>query len=112
MQNTGTGASSCLLNDSPNWVTKTSTGTYTASLWTRADSAGAVLKLRLRENDGSVLVGTPVIPTITLSTTWQELTVSYAAASPGTSTLDLSAYVSGAAPGTCFYAEDVVLTRG
>jgi parallel beta-helix repeat protein len=112
LQNTGTGASSCLLNDSPNWVTKTSTGTYTASLWARADSAGAVLKLRLREYDGSVLVGTSVIPTITLSTAWQELSVSYAAASPGTSTLDLSAYVSGAAPGTCFYADDVVLTRG
>jgi hypothetical protein len=36
----------------------------------------------------------------------------YAVASPGTSTLDFSAYVSGAAPGTGFYADDVALTRG
>jgi PKD repeat protein len=110
VSNTGTTASTCLLNDSPNWVTTTSAGTYTGSLWVRADTAGAALKLRFREYSGTTLLGAPVIQ-VTLTTSWQKVTVSYTTASPG-STLDFNAYVSSAAPGTCFYADDAAISLG
>jgi parallel beta-helix repeat protein len=101
----------CLLNDSPNWVKTTAGGTYTASMWVRADSPGSVLKLRFREYTGSTLVGTATSQ-LTLSSTWQQVTLAYTPGAPGSSTLDLNAYVSAAAPGTCFYADDVSVTLG
>jgi hypothetical protein len=48
---------------------------------------------------------------ITLSTSWQQVTVTYTIKSPG-STLDLQAYISNATPGTAFYADDVLETVG
>jgi PKD repeat protein len=110
LQNTGSTASTCLLNDSPNWVTTTASGTYTAMLWTRADLTGATLKLRIREYRSGTLVGTATMLQ-TLSTVWQPVTVSYVPVAPGISTLDLTAYVSSAAPGTCFYADDASIAH-
>jgi parallel beta-helix repeat protein len=104
LTNTGTTASTCTLNDSPDWVRPTSTGTYTGRLWVRADTAGATLRLRFREWSGSTLVGTTTA-LATLTTTWQPVTVTHTTVSPGSS-LDLNAYVTGAVPGTCFYADD------
>ena len=101
----------CLLNDSPNWVKTTAAGTYTASMWARADSPGSVVKLRFREYAGTTLVGTATSQ-LTLSSNWQQVTVAYAPSSPGSSTLDLNAYVSAAPPGTCFYADDLSVTLG
>ena len=111
LTNTGTAASSCLLNDAPNWVGTTGSGTYYSSVWARADSSGAVLKLRVREYAGTTLVGS-AIKEITLDTFWKRVSLDYTPASPGSSTLDLSIYVVGAAPGTCFYADDVDLGLG
>ena len=101
----------CLLNDSPNWVKTTAGGTYTASMWVRGDAPGAVVKLRFREYTGSTLVGTGTSQ-ITLSSSWQQVTLAYTPSAPGSSTLDLNAYVSAAPPGTCFYADDVSVTLG
>jgi hypothetical protein len=39
------------------------------------------------------------------------LTVTYTPVSPGSSTLDYNAYVTLAAPGTCFYADDGAIYR-
>ena len=111
MTNTGTTGSTCTLNDSPNWVSSTAAGTYTGTLWARADLAGAMLKLRFREYSGSTLVGSATM-LATLTTSWQQVTVTYTAASPGSSTLDYNAYVVSASPGTCFYADDVSIYRG
>jgi parallel beta-helix repeat protein len=110
LTNTGTTASTCTLNDSPDWARPTSTGTYTAKLWVRADTAGATLRLRFREWSGTTLVGTATT-VATMTTTWQLVTVAHATVFPGSS-LDLNAYVTSAAPGTCFYADDasIVLT--
>ena len=80
--NTSTSSSSCLLNDAPNSVATTSTGTYTGSLWVRADKAGKPLNLRLREYSGASLVGTAT-STITLSTSWQQVSVNYTIVHPG-----------------------------
>lgn len=71
----------------------------------RADTPGATLKLRLREWLGHTLVGQAKTP-ITLSTQWQPVTVQYTPVGPGSSTLNVNAYVMKAAPGTCFYADD------
>lgn len=100
----------CTLNDSPDWVKPTSAGTYTGSIWVRADTAGAPLILRFREWAGATLVGSAT-STVTLSTSWQQVTVSYSPVSPGSSTLDFNAYVQNAygVPGTCFYADDATI---
>ena len=107
---TGPGPSTCVLNDSPNWVTTTTTtGAYTGALWVRADTPGAVLKLRLREWSGGTLVGS-ARTVVTLTTEWQRVSVTYAAIEPGSSTLDYTAYVLETPPGTCFYADDAAIT--
>jgi parallel beta-helix repeat protein len=111
LANTAATAGSCALNDSPDWVGTTGAGPYTATMWVKAPAAGATLKLRLREYAGSTLAGSATA-TITLSTSWQQVTVTYTPAAPGASTLDLNAYVSSAAPGTCFLADDVSITSG
>ena len=71
----------------------------------RADAPGASLKLRFREYVGSTLQGT-ASTSVTLGNTWQQVTVTYVPVAPGSSTLDFNAYVSKAAPGICFYADD------
>ncbi|MFY9577988.1 MAG: PKD domain-containing protein [Gaiellaceae bacterium] len=109
LTNTGTVAASCLLNDAPNWVTSTTAGNYVASMWARADTGGATLTLRIREYAGSTLVRTSTAQ-VTLTTSWQQVTLTHTTASPG-STLDLNAYVSKAAPGTGFYADDVAISH-
>jgi hypothetical protein len=109
LTNTSSVASTCLLNDAPNWVTSTVSKTYTGSLWVRADTSGAVVKLRFREYNGSTLVGTGTAQ-VTLTTSWQQVSLSYAPASPGVSTLDFNAFVSKAATGTAFYADDAAIT--
>jgi parallel beta-helix repeat protein len=111
LSNTGSSPASCTLNDSPNAVTTTSAGTYTGSVWVRADTPGAIIKLRFREYNASTLVGSTTT-TATLTTSWQQVAVTHAPAAAGTSTLDFNAYVSSAPPGTCFYADDASITLG
>jgi PKD repeat protein len=108
--NTGSSATSCTLNDSPNWVKVSSAGTYTGTTWVRADSVGAVLKLRFREYSGSTQVGSATTQ-VTLTTSWQLVSVTYSVPSAGTS-LDFNAYISSAPSGTCFYADDAVIQIG
>jgi parallel beta-helix repeat protein len=111
LTNAGSTASTCTLNDSPDWAKPTSAGTYTGSIWVRADTPGATLKLRFREYSGSTLVGTQTT-LATLTTSWQQVTVAYTTQAPGSSTLDFNAYVSSAAPGSRFYADDAEIYLG
>jgi PKD repeat protein len=108
LTNTGAAASTATLNDSPDWAKPSSAGTYTGTLWVRADTAGATLRLRFREYNGNTLVGT-AITTATLTTGWQQVAVTHTAQSPGASTIDFNAYVSSAVPGTAFYADDAAI---
>ena len=103
--NGASASGTCTLNDSPDWVKPTVAGRYNTSVWVRGDTAGATLKLRVTEYNGSTNVGS-ASTTATLTTSWQKLSVNYTPVVPGTSSLDFNAYVSGAAPGTCFYADD------
>lgn len=75
----------------------------------RADTGGAILKLRLREFGASMLVGTPAISSTTLTQRWEQISVSIVPHATGHS-LDLTAYVPSASPGTCFYADDASIT--
>jgi PKD repeat protein len=112
LSNTGTASSSCVLNDSPNWAKTTLGGGYTGSLWVRADAPGARLKLRFREWSGATLLG-GATSEVVLTSFWQKAVVRYAPViSAGLSTLDFNAYVVGAVPGTCFYADDAVVQPG
>ena len=105
--NGGSGtAATCKMQDAPNWVTTTSAGNYTGSMWVRADSPGATLTIKLREYNASTLVAVKTA-SIKLTTSWQLVSVSYVPAMPGTSTLDFLGLVSNAPVGTCFYADDI-----
>ena len=113
LTNGGTSATTCAINDSPDWVKPTAAGTYTGTIWARADTAGKPLKLRFREYSISsgALLGTTTNQ-ITLSTSWQQVSVSYTVTTPGSSSLDFNAYLSSAdaPPGACFYADDASVT--
>jgi hypothetical protein len=107
LTNGGTANGTCLLNDSPDATKPTVAGSYTGTLWVRADAGAAPLNLRLREySTTGTLLGTATSQ-VTLSTTWQQVSVSYTITTPGSS-LDFNAYLSSAnaPPGTCFYADD------
>jgi parallel beta-helix repeat protein len=98
----------CTLKDAaPHWVATTATGTYQASIWVRADSAGATVKLRFREYSlsGGVLQGSQAAA-FTLNAAWQQIAIAYTPATPGSSYLDFNAYTLNSPPGTCFYADD------
>ncbi|MFL5927125.1 MAG: beta strand repeat-containing protein, partial [Gaiellaceae bacterium] len=108
--NGSTNSSFATLQDAPNWVAATTAGTYTGTLWARSDTAGAILKLKLQEYSGSTLLGSTSTQT-TLTTSWQQLTVTYTVKSAG-STLDFQAFVQNVATGTAFYADDAAIVRG
>jgi hypothetical protein len=111
LTNGGSAAVEVTLNDSPNWIKTTSSGTYTVSAWVRADTAGATLKLKVREYVSSTNVGS-ASTSITLSTTWQKIQLPYVPVSPGSSTLDLNVYQSSAPVGAYFFVDDVSITLG
>jgi PKD repeat protein len=104
LSNPGSTTGTCTLNDSPNWVTKTVAGKYTASIWVRGATAGATMKAKITEYTGSTANGS-ASTTATLTTSWQKLSVDYVPTAPG-STLDLNVYISSAPSGTCFFADD------
>jgi PKD repeat protein len=110
--NTGSTATQCTLNDSPNWIATSSAGNYTASLWARADVVGATLKLRLREQakTGGTTLQTRSVST-PLTTNWQRISLALTPSSPGSTTIDLTAYQSNAPSGTCFYVDDVGIVK-
>jgi PKD repeat protein len=110
--NGGTTFQRCALNDQPNWVTTTSAGVYTASIWVRGDTAGAVFRLVLKEFNGTTEIGSKSVER-PLTTDWQQYTVSLTPTAPGTSTLDLWGIMPPAygAPGTCFVADDASLLK-
>jgi parallel beta-helix repeat protein len=112
LANTGSSNTTCLLNDSPNWVATTAAGSYTGAIWVRADTPGATFTLRVREFNGSTLVGSTSTQ-VTLTTSWQPVSVTYTAVSPGSTNLDFNAYLPSASapPGTCFYADDASIVR-
>ena len=112
LRNNSAGTQRCVLNDVPNWVTTTQAGTYTGSIWVRADSAGKRIKITFREINAGSLVGSRVV-TYTLTTSWQQLTLTYAPVRAGTSTLDLQVFVPKdfAPPGVCFYADDASILK-
>ncbi|MEP7060753.1 MAG: carbohydrate binding domain-containing protein, partial [Actinomycetota bacterium] len=100
----------CTLNDSPNWVASTTPGTYVGSLWLRADTAGAQIKVRFREYTSSGGSVSSASVTVNLTTSWQLVQVSYPVTHTGDN-IDFSAYTSNSPQGVCFYADDVSITR-
>ena len=77
-------AGNVVLDDAPQTVASTGTGaTYNAGAWVRAPS-GSPVQLRLRERAGSAIVRTRA-STVTGTGGWQQVTVSSAPASGGTS---------------------------
>jgi len=108
LTNGGSTSATMTLNDSPNWVETSYAGTYTARAWVRSDTGTGKAYVRLREYQGSTLVGL-TSSVVTLSPTWQQVTISLTPQAAGSSTIDLNVYVSGAPAGTNLYVDDVVL---
>jgi hypothetical protein len=97
-----------LLDDSPDTVSSSTAGaTYAATAWVRAP-AGRTVTLRLRERSGSTVVRTSVA-TATGIGAWQQVVLTSAAASGGTS-LSFEAVVS-LVKGTTAQVDDVSLKR-
>jgi hypothetical protein len=93
-------------------VATTQAELYTGSIWVRADSPGALIKIKFRELDGTTVIRSRT-RTSTLTTSWQLMIVTHTPLSPGTSTLDLQVFLprAQAPPGVCFYADDASITR-
>jgi K319-like protein len=103
-----TTADICKLNDQPNWVTNAAGGSYRASLWAN-NATGGKLNFRIREyNASGALVDTSTAQ-LTLTGTWQQVTVTNTAAAAAS--LDVQAWTANTPPGICFYVDDVILTR-
>jgi hypothetical protein len=101
-----------VLKGSPNFVGKTAAGTYTATLWVRGATSGATLTMQLAELSGTTVVGS-ASASLALTTSWQQVKVSYVARSPGATALNLIASVGSVARNaTAFYADDAVLVLG
>jgi hypothetical protein len=100
----------CTLNDSPNWVKSTTPGTYQFSIWVRSDTPGASLKSRVREYTSSGASVGSGSSTVTLSTSWQQVTFSYNVTATGNN-LDFTPFITNAPPGVCFYADDASITH-
>ena len=110
LTNTSSTSQSCTLNDSPNWVAKSVSGTYSTSAWVRADRAGQQVRLRVREYNGTTLVATGT-STVTSTGDWQQVQLSYPVASPG-STLDLNVYETSQPVGATLQVDDVTAGTG
>jgi hypothetical protein len=109
LTNTTSSALTITLNDAPNWIATTGAGTYTARAWVRSDTGTQKAYLKVVEYHKN---GTKVGETssfVLLSPTWQQVTVTLTPQAAGLSTLDLTAYVSGAAAGTNLYVDDVAI---
>ena len=111
LTNTSSGTRKCSLNDSPNWVTTTQSGTYTGSIWVQGGTAGKTIKITFKEMNGSTQVKAKTV-TYTTTTSWQQLSVTLAPNSPGTTTLDFQVFMpkAQAPPGVCFHADDASIT--
>ncbi len=100
---------SCGIDDNPNWVTSTTEGNYTSSIWARSDHPGIILHLRIREYSDGVRQGT-ANEDITLTSSWQQITTNYTPVIPG-SVLNFEAYTKNAPAGVCFQADDASITH-
>jgi PKD repeat protein len=110
LTNGATGNRKIVLNDTPNWVTTTQAGTYTASIWVKSN-ASVPVKIQLREMNGSTVVRSRVTTT-TVGAAWTQISVSHTIQSPGT-TLDLQVFIprASAPPGRFLDADDASITR-
>ena len=109
LSNTSAGGN-CALDDKPSWVGVTQAGPYTSSIWVRSDRPGLTFKLRIREYRNGTQQGS-ISTTVTLTSSWQQVTAVYTPAAPGQSNLDFQAYTSSSPVGVCFQADDASITH-
>jgi hypothetical protein len=68
--------------------------------------------IKLQETNGSTIVSSAT-STLTLSTAWQQITVSRAMLQPVATALNFNDYVTNVAAGaTAFFADDAAITLG
>lgn len=96
------------INDSPNWVARTGAAAhrYRITAWVRSANANGTCRLYIREYQGPTRLGVVYSPSVTLSPSWQALTVDYICRGAG-STLDLQVVDYPTAPGEAFLVDQV-----
>jgi hypothetical protein len=105
-------ATSFSLIGSPPAVTSSTAGTaYTATAWIRSDVAGKTVCLRVRENASGGGVAGAALTCLTATASWQQFApLAYTAVGTG-NTLEVYAYMDGAATGDSFDLDDVALVQ-
>jgi hypothetical protein len=102
------------INDSPNVVTSTpAAGTsYTITAWVRsaAHQGKAQIKIREYAPSGAQVGSMMLSPVVTLSTTWQQLTLNIVSAGAG-STLDMQIVDTPVVAGEVFQLDDISYLR-
>jgi hypothetical protein len=109
MRGAATGTSKFGVNDSPNWVTATPAvgAAYRLTAWVRSASAAGQGMLRVREYVAGVEQGTTKYsPAVTLTPTWQMITMVSTATVAG-STIDLQVVDQPVAPAEVFQTDNV-----
>jgi hypothetical protein len=107
--NSSGAATTCRLNDSPNWLPTTQPGTYALSAWVKGDaaSAGSTVRLDVNEYVDTTRVGSESVQ-VALTQGWQQLQMAYVPASPGSSWLDINVVRPNTPNGAvCFLADDL-----
>lgn len=100
------------LNDSPDWVRPATAGQpYRYSAWVRSSTATGSAQLRIREFTlpGGATAGTALSPLVTLSPTWQKLTLDYTAVGAGT--LDFQVLDNPRVASEVFETDDIVIRK-
>jgi hypothetical protein len=105
----GAAGTGCGVNDSPNWIASTTAaGTrYRFTAWVRSVSSVGAAKLQIREYQGGTKIGANTLSApVTLSPTWQVVTVEHVAQMAGT-TLDFQVLDVPVAANEVFLVDNV-----
>ncbi len=100
-------------NDAPNWVLNSgASGTrYRFTAWVRSNAHRGLAKLRLREFNGAVQIGSVKLSTGTvLSPTWQPITMEYNTLAGG-STLDFNVIDDPVVAGETFQVDNISIQQ-
>jgi hypothetical protein len=103
-------AHTCLLSDDPDTVPSASAGTYVSDIWLEGPPGSVIFSMK-EHNPGHTVVVGEAKQRLSLTGTWQKVSLSYTVITPGDS-LGITVSEGGAEPGECFLADDAYVASG
>jgi hypothetical protein len=97
-------AHTCLLSDDPDTVLSASAGGYVADIWLEGPPGSVIFSMK-EHNPGHTVVVGEVKQRLSLTGSWQKVSLSYTVVTPGDS-LGITVSEGRAEPGECFQADD------